>query len=213
MGFLRFRWPHSDKWYWLFVDYLAYDPEDCNSNDIITCLRVTGKWYDVETDEWQRGEIDLGNVILNLDIPPLGYINTKYATRFVVRAPTKQYSRILFQDMLVAFFPQGLEDMLPMNERYVEWRELMFQQVGEPYPPLRKCIYEIENGYRLAMAFSPDYALAVSPYGGNKIWVLQHNRPVGVLDKVSDEYIMALPKQADYIVEDLMQYGPTAVYV
>jgi len=211
-GYFRFQ-EHSraEKRWAKFIEF-THDPDGIASSDMVNKMKVDVNCWDDEHKKWKAYTIDLGKVILDFTFPEIGYMNMEYGIRYLERQPMRQWNRLLRSSVVSANLYSGIHDIVPSKEANSSFEPSIIQLLTSQYPSFQEAVQFIVDGDRVATAFSKDYAVTLSPQSKKKLWVLLKDGPIGVVDKVDDKYVIAIPPSMEYVIEDLMQYADTACY-
>lgn len=214
-GLFKYRKTLDDPFKWCWLVAKGYDSDTTNLTTKKKLTYQVNEWVP-ETEDWSEIIINLGDVLLDFSIPNVGYVNDTFDIYYLDRLPSKQWCRLLKDSTISIDRYDGLMDIIVDNGMEYDgkgWQHNIMKSIYNGYPTFNEALGRILDGERLATAFSREYALALSPHSHKRIWVLRKNEAIGVVDKVDDEYVIALPKSLEYIVEDLMQYNNTACYI
>ena len=211
-GLFRFQEHSRAEKHWAKFQDFYYDMSDVPNSDMKGRMKMNVKVWNDKEKKWALSKIDIGAVILDFSFPDVGYINMERGTRYLERLPYRQWNRLLRSSVVAAETYSGnVEDLNP-SEMGSGWEEKMLEILYGKYPTFTEAVESLTSGERVATAFAKDYAVTIAPQDKKKMWILLKNGPIGVVDKVEGNYIVAVPPSMEYVIEDLMQYADTACY-
>lgn len=211
-GFFRYQEHSRAEKQWARFSDFHHDLGDFHSHDVKAKQNMNCKVLDPADKKWKPKVVDIGKVVLDFSFPELGYVNMQYGIRYLERMPYRQWNRLLRGSVVNADVYSGVVDIIPSKELGSSWETHAEQVLTGQYMTFKEAVQSIVNGDRLASAFAKDYAVTLAPQNRKKLWVLLKNGPIGVVDEVDGEYVIAVPQSMEYVVEDLMQYADTAIY-
>lgn len=212
-GLFRFKLHSRDTFKWAKMDGFTVSESDAG-NDMTQLMVVGVQVWKEDTEVWAPSHLDLGDVILDFSVPEIGYVNISKMAVYLERIPYRQWNRLLKADLFSKEVFSGIKEYhgdMPYS-LHGSMQSHLVKSIENDYPSFTEAVESIVKGDNIAMAFAKDYAVSVASNKMKKLWVLLKNGPVGVVDKVDDEYVIAVPKSMEFLIEDLEQYHTTICY-